>query len=90
VPTYLARLRPSVPLSAMTETHSNEVERVLLFISDAQERARRTAARLESEGAPEHVVGALRTAQEELEDARRRLMQGTFYAVSDGASQLTL
>jgi hypothetical protein len=74
----------------MTEAHSSEVERVLLFVSDAQERARRTADQIESDGGPEHVVEALRATQRDLESVRRQLMQGTFYAVPETVQQLAL
>lgn len=74
----------------MTEAESSEVEKVLLFISDAQERARRAADRIEKDEAEPHVVEALRVASDELSALHRRLMQGTYYAVPTVERQLTL
>jgi hypothetical protein len=67
------------------EAHYSEVEKVLLFISDAQERARRASERIEKDGAEAQIVAALRQAQAELGDLHRRLMQGTYYAVPEPA-----
>ena len=69
----------------MIEAHYSEVEKVLLFISDAQERARRASERIEKDGAEAHIVAAVRQAQAELGDLHRRLMQGTYYAVPEPA-----
>ena len=74
----------------MTEAHSSEVEKVLLFISDAQERARRASERIEKDGADAHIVEALHEAQAELGDVHRRLMQGTYYAITESAQQLAV
>jgi hypothetical protein len=77
-------------LLTVTEAHSSEVEKVLLFISDAQERARRARERIEKDDADPHVVEALRDTQTELGDLHRRLMQGTYYAVPDTAQKLAI
>jgi hypothetical protein len=74
----------------MTEAHSSEVERILLFVSDAQERARRGAERIAKEGAEPHIVDALRQAQSELGDLHRRLMQETYYATPSAAQRLAV
>ncbi len=74
----------------MVETQSREVERVLLFVSDAQERARRAAEQLRQDGADPHIVQAMLDAQSELGDLHRRLMQGTYYAVPEAAQQLAV
>jgi hypothetical protein len=76
--------------STVIEAHSSEIEKVLLFVSDAQERARRASERMEQEGADPHVVVALREAQGQLSDVHRRLMQRTFYAVPEPAQQLAI
>ena len=72
----------------MNEAHFAEIEKVLLFISDARERAAKTAASLERDGAELHLLAALRDAEDELATLHRRLMQGTYFAVT--AAQLTL
>lgn len=74
----------------MTEAHGSEVERVLLFISDAQARARRASARIEKEGGEQHLIEALREAQGELGALHRRLMQGTYYAVPEAAQRIAV
>lgn len=65
-----------------------EVEKVLLYVSDARERARRAAIELERLGAEEHLIAAVRAAAEALEDDHRKLMQGTYFAVP--STQLSL
>jgi hypothetical protein len=84
--------RPQEVVSSgvMTERQSSEVEKVLLFISDAQSRARRASELVERDGADAHIVEALREAQAELGDLHRRLMQGTYYAVPERAQQLSV
>jgi hypothetical protein len=74
----------------MTERQSSEVEKVLLFISDAQGRARRASELVERDGAGVHIVKALRETQAELGDLHRRLMQGIYYAVPERAQQLAV
>lgn len=70
-------------VSDMTERQSIEVEKVLLHVSDARTRARKGADVVAKDGAEEHVVAALRDAEQTLADLHRRLSQGTYYAVSD-------
>jgi hypothetical protein len=77
-------------LWGVVEVHSKEVERVLLFVSDAQERARRAADQLRQDGADSHVVEAIEGAQDELADLHRRLMQSTYYAVPETAQKLAV
>ena len=74
----------------MTEDNSREVERALLFISDAQERARRASQRIEKDGTDPDTAAALGKAQEELGEVHRRLMQGTYYAIPPAAQQLAI
>ncbi len=74
----------------MNELSSSEVEKVLLFISDARDRARKARAQLRAEGAGEHVVGAMERAESSLAKAHRDLMQGTYFAVPERDKQLAL
>lgn len=74
----------------MVEAHSKEVERVLLFISDARERARRASEQLRADGADPHIVQAMSDAQQDLSDLHRRLMQGTYYAVPEATQRLAV
>jgi hypothetical protein len=85
----LASARAST-VAGVIEAHSSEVEKVLLFISDAQERARRASERIEKEGAEAHVVDALRDAQADLGALHRTLMQRTYYALTEPAEQLAV
>jgi hypothetical protein len=79
----------SVP-SAMIEAHSGEVEKVLLYVADARDRARKAADQLAADGAPGHVTQALRDSEQELAALHRRLTQSTFYAVDDDALKLAV
>ena len=73
-----SRLRESPP---MRETDSSEVERVLLHVGNAADRARRAAVHIaKAEGEP-HVVKALEDAADELRGVYRQLAQATYYAV---------
>jgi cellobiose-specific phosphotransferase system component IIA len=74
----------------MTEAHSGEVEKVLLHVGDARDRARAAAERMAKQGAEEHVVRALREAEQSLGEIHRRLTQQTLYAVPDAGLQLAV
>jgi hypothetical protein len=74
----------------VTEAQSSEVEKVLLFISDAQQRASRASERVAKDGADPKVVEALNEAETQLGDLHRRLMQATYYALHQPAQQLAL
>jgi hypothetical protein len=65
----------------MNEDHLSEVEKTLLFISDARERAQKGADALQRKGADQHLVDALRAAESDLADLHRTLMQQTYFAV---------
>ena len=69
----------------MTERQSREVAKVLLHISDAAMRSGRTAADLERDGAPVHLVNAIREAETRLNALHRSVSQGTYYAVAETA-----
>lgn len=65
------------------EAHHSEVEKVLLYISEARERAERARGVLARDGAAPHLVAALEECEERLRQDHRRLLQSTFYAVPD-------
>ena len=65
----------------MNEAHFGEIEKVLLYVSEARERAGRAREALEKDQAEPHLVAALRDCEEHMRQEHRRLMQGTFYAV---------
>lgn len=65
----------------MSEGHLSEVEKTLLYISEARERAQRAASSIERAGAEPHLVAALRAAERSLTESHRQLMQRTFFAV---------
>jgi hypothetical protein len=73
----------------MNEAHFREIEKTLLFISEARKRAERAAANIESDGAEPHLVAALRQAERDLEELGRFLMQQTYFAVPDDQLSLT-
>lgn len=72
----------------MTEAQSSEVERLLLYIADARERAQRAVEVLDRDAADQHIVEAASDAAKQLADLHRKLTQRTFYAVSQ--DELTL
>lgn len=74
----------------MQEASSTEVEKVLLFISDARGRAKRARDRLGAGEADQHVLDALDRAEESLAAAHRELMQGTYFAVPERNEQLAV
>lgn len=82
-------LADTVP-PTMTEAHSGEVEKVLLYVGDARDRARAAAERVARDGADENVVRALHDAERELGELHRRLTQQTFYAVPDAGLKLAI
>jgi len=72
----------------MNEAHFAEIEKTLLYISDARQRAERAVQTIAKTGAEPHLVEALEEAERELEALGRKLMQRTYFAVPD--NQLTL
>jgi hypothetical protein len=65
------------------EAHQSEVEKVLLYISEARERTERARLALEKQGAQPHLIAALRDTEEELRKEHRRLLQRSLYTVPD-------
>ena len=63
------------------EKHYLEVDAALLFLDSSARRIDKAIALLRSEGAEEHLVEALERAREEVLTTRRKLMQGTLFAV---------
>lgn len=74
-------------IAQVNESHFAEIEKTLLYISEARERAERSARELERDGAEEHLIRALGDAERELELLGRTLMQRTYFAVPE--EQLT-
>jgi septation ring formation regulator EzrA len=81
----------------VNEAHFREIDRTLLFISDARKRVEKTVKQLRRDGAEAHLVDALEEADRELEAVSRRLMQQTYWAVpkeqlslEEPAEELTL
>ncbi len=76
--------------SVASEAELGEVEKVLLYISEAREKASRVADELRRRGAPDHLIAAVRAAESALEADHRQLMQSTFFAVSDEQERLAV
>ena len=74
----------------MNELNSSEVEKVLLFVSDARQRAAKARARLEKVGAEPHVLRALQETEDSLASSHRNLMQATYFAVPDRSEQIAI
>ena len=85
------RNEPSEAGASMTvvhEGHMAEIERAMFVVSGARKRLERTADLLAKDGAEEHLIDALREAEQELDALSLRLMQKTYFAVAK--DQLTL
>ena len=74
----------------MNERQSSEVEKVLLYISDARTRAKRAAESVRKDGADPHIVAALADTERQLGELHRGLAQGTYYAVPDSSLKLAV
>lgn len=73
----------------MNEAHFAEIEKTLLYISEARRRADKAANELGRDDAGSHLVAALHEAERELEALGRRLMQQTYFAVPKDQLSLT-
>jgi hypothetical protein len=72
----------------MTEEDSVEVERLLLYVSDARDRAAKTTSAVQRSGADQHIVDAVQDAYKQLDELHRSLKQRTFYAIPSDALTL--
>lgn len=67
----------------MNEAHFGEIEKVLLYVSDARERAKKASKQLARGRAEPHLIQALEEAERSLGHLHRTLMQQTYFAVPD-------
>jgi hypothetical protein len=74
----------------MNEAHSSEVERVLLHIGHACDRAKRGAQAVGKDGDDPRVAQALADAADELSRVYRQLTQSTYYAVDEDGLKLAV
>lgn len=84
---------PSAPprrLATMKEVHSSEVERVLLHIGHACDRAKRGAQAVGKDGDDPEVAKALAEAADELSLVYRRLSHSTYYAIDEDGLKLAV
>jgi hypothetical protein len=65
----------------VNEAHFAEIEKALLYISEARKRVEKAAKELRQDDAESHLVIALEDAGVELGGLGRRLMQQTYFAV---------
>ena len=72
----------------MNEAHFAEIEKTLLYISEARVRAERAARLIGRDGAEAHLVEALEETERDLQALHRKLMQATYFAVP--TEQLTI
>ena len=68
-------------MTGVNEAHFREIEKTLLYVSEARKRAQKTAKELRRDDAEPHLVEALEEAERELDEVGRRLMQQTYFAV---------
>lgn len=73
----------------MIEAHMREVENVLLYVSEARQRAARARRALETGGAEPHLVAAVADAESSMTEEHRRLMQATYFAVPADQQKLS-
>lgn len=66
---------------AMDEANFQEIEKALLYISDARQRVRKAADAVTKAGGEKHLVDALADADSDLGALHKRLMQRTYFAV---------
>lgn len=77
-----------VTIVFMNEVHFAEIEKTLLYVSEARKRAKNAIKELRRGNAEPHLVAALEDSERELEALGRLLMQKTYFAVPK--DQLTL
>jgi hypothetical protein len=65
----------------VSEAHFAEIEKTLLYVSEARERAERAGEKLRRDAAEPHLAEALEEAERDLLAVHRRLMQATYFAV---------
>lgn len=63
------------------EERLRDIDRVLLYVSEARVKAEEIAAALAKDGAEERLVAALRTAAAAMGAEHKRLMNSTFHTV---------
>ena len=68
-------------MADVNEAHFAEVEKTLLYISDARRRAEKALKELRRDNAEPHLIDALEQAERQLEILSRHLMQQTYFAV---------
>lgn len=71
----------------MNESHFNEIEKTLLYVSEARGRAERAARAIAKTGAELHLVVALTEAEAALAEVSRTLMQKTYFAVEKASPE---
>lgn len=72
----------------MDEQHYAEIDATLMYIEEARARAERTAVKLRSEGAGEHLVVAVEHARDQLSATQRKLLQQTHFAIPAAQASL--
>lgn len=78
----------SSELAYSDEAHFAEIDAALLYLEEARARTERAVATLRGARADEHLVRALEDTQERISEARKQLMQGTFFAVPSAQASL--
>ncbi len=58
-----------------------EVEKTLLYVSEARQFAGRARKALEDDGAELHLIKALKDCERVMAEEHKRLMQATYFAV---------
>lgn len=66
---------------AINESHLREVERVLLYVSEARERAAKSRTILLKESAEPFLIAALEATEATMRAEHKRLLQSTFFHI---------
>jgi hypothetical protein len=72
---------PGHSMADVNEAHFAEIEKTLLYISEARQRAEKSARLIAKDGAEPHLIEALEEADRALDAVQRLLMQSTYFAV---------
>ncbi|MEX2211615.1 MAG: hypothetical protein WD689_07615 [Gaiellaceae bacterium] len=73
----------------MQSAHLEELDRVLLYMSEACQRAAQVAQTLEREGADPDLLEAVEDAERDLSSAYLRLMRRAYFGIPTGQLRLT-
>lgn len=75
-------------LHVMDPAHLEEIERVLLYVSEARERAERVARAIRRDGGEPDLVEAVEEAERALSEIHLRLLRRSYFGIPSGQLEL--